>query len=1164
MRIGAIEIDGFGIWSGLRLGPLADGANVFFGPNEAGKSTLMQFVRGALYGYSPERRRYFPPARGGAWGGKLEASGPGGRVVVSRHLGDDGNESLIYLGIDGAPQGEHALRSLLSGIDQQIFNNVFAVGLEELQELSTLNDTDAAALLYKISVGLDRVSLIEVIRQLQAARTAVLDPADGSSQLIDLMAERDRLRKEIDGFDELTRRYSRLVAERDQVDREAVRLDEESAELASQCRLLEIALALADRWQERSSLDAQLTAFGAVERLPEGCIERLDEINAALAENQARAEEFRKQRERFRGEAEKLRVNEALWRVAPRIQALAEQEGWIGTLETRIAELREEIGGIESKLGGQAKRFNLADGEVPVVSPRSVEALQRPAAALRQAKMRLEEAQRAASAAEDNVRSLGQKITSALDERQENDLAEATERASSLVSLLRRRVQLDERLDELEQHQAELDERTDATLDRQMLPGWTLFWIGMAFIGGAILILLPFWHAWAPKYAPVAAGWPTAWFGLAIMAGSVYAKKQMERLNVRSAFDCQQQQRMLDLQVRQTQEEMEDLDQQIPRGNGPIDVRLEAAERELAALEELVPLDARRHASRQDTDSAAARAQEAEAELAAARRRWKEAVAAAGLPAGITPKQIRELAAGAEQVRDMQSRVGKRREELQQRIKDLEGIKARIAQLVKDTGLVTNEKTPVGLLRAMAAQLTDQQSRIERRRAIRLEARQVRKRAMRLDETIEQLKSRRRALLQEAAADDEQDLRRRGQRLAEVVALGRRREDLHRQIEAAMAGRCREEDIAAQLAADSPSALQGRLGQVRKRLDACQSQVRLRYEKRGQLNEQLKGLSENRTPAQRRLELAVVEKKLETTARRWQALAVTHRVLEGVRKSYEQTRQPETLREASGYFQRMTNGKYARVWTPLSDDVLLVDDAQGTAHPVERLSRGAREQLFLSLRLALVGCYARRGVELPMLLDDVLVNFDVDRAKAAATVLRDFASAHQLLIFTCHEHIARLFQSLKVEVGRLPSNGGPLEMPLEMPVKKPGRRKPRIEEPEPEPIPEPEPEPVAEVAAEPEPAPLPEPPKPVVPTPPPRPRPRRAAREVEQFSPWEEEDQEPLNGRTSSRSIVEPREEELAEVELVDEANLPSGNGTELQLQISKRKPQISNLKFEI
>jgi hypothetical protein len=119
----------------------------------------------------------------------------------------------------------------------------------------------------------------------------------------------------------------------------------------------------------------------------------------------------------------------------------------------------------------------------------------------------------------------------------------------------------------------------------------------------------------------------------------------------------------------------------------------------------------------------------------------------------------------------------------------------------------------------------------------------------------------------------------------------------------------------------------------------------------------------------------------------------------------------------------MTCGRYVRVWTPLSEDMLMVDDAEGHALSIEVLSRGTREQLFLSLRLALAADYGARGQSFPLVLDDLLVNFDTERARATAEVLKDFAlENHQVLLFTCHEHIKRLFHELRVPVRRLPDN----------------------------------------------------------------------------------------------------------------------------------------------
>lgn len=196
MRITALEVDGFGIWSGLKLGEMAGGLNVFFGPNEAGKTTLMEFIRSVLYGFAPPRRRYLPPLRGGRPGGSLAVQASHGQFLVSRHdnPADPQAEILSLVGADGSRHGEQLLESLLSGVDEAIFNNVFAVGLRELQELGTLSDTDAATLLYSLSIGLDRVSLVEVMHELNGSRDRILDRCGGPCQIAQLLAERDKLR----------------------------------------------------------------------------------------------------------------------------------------------------------------------------------------------------------------------------------------------------------------------------------------------------------------------------------------------------------------------------------------------------------------------------------------------------------------------------------------------------------------------------------------------------------------------------------------------------------------------------------------------------------------------------------------------------------------------------------------------------------------------------------------------------------------------------------------------------------------------------------------------------------------------------------------------------------------------------------------------------------
>ena len=56
MKISELSVDSFGHWHRLRLPDLAPTVTVIHGPNEAGKSTLLQLIRAILYGYSPAFR----------------------------------------------------------------------------------------------------------------------------------------------------------------------------------------------------------------------------------------------------------------------------------------------------------------------------------------------------------------------------------------------------------------------------------------------------------------------------------------------------------------------------------------------------------------------------------------------------------------------------------------------------------------------------------------------------------------------------------------------------------------------------------------------------------------------------------------------------------------------------------------------------------------------------------------------------------------------------------------------------------------------------------------------------------------------------------------------------------------------------------------------------
>lgn len=69
--------------------------------------------------------------------------------------------------------------------------------------------------------------------------------------------------------------------------------------------------------------------------------------------------------------------------------------------------------------------------------------------------------------------------------------------------------------------------------------------------------------------------------------------------------------------------------------------------------------------------------------------------------------------------------------------------------------------------------------------------------------------------------------------------------------------------------------------------------------------------------------------------------------------------------------------------------------------------------MYLSIRLGLARQFGKRAAVLPLIMDDVLVNFDEGRARAMAMELLRFASDNQVLLFTCHTPTRDLFVELE-------------------------------------------------------------------------------------------------------------------------------------------------------
>lgn len=1032
MKLTDLKVDGFGIWSGISVNQLSDQLTVFYGPNEAGKTTLLQFIRTVLYGFAPERRtRYLPPVHGGRPGGHLGLQGPMGRYYVARHTSvTDPATSPGEVAVttpDGGSYGTGALATLLSNVDEAIFNNVFAVGLRELQELNTIDDTAAADLLYKLTSGLDRVSLVDVMRELVASRQRLLSGDETPSQITTLLKQRDRLLNEIDDLASLERRWSRLTEQRFALDSEAVELSRKAQDLEQYGRLVDVTMQVHPLWIRRGKMRAEIDGFGPLQELPEGAVEKLDALVVKLKEQKKRAEDVGIERERLKKDIAAVPVKQALCDAAPKIELYQEQLPWIRQLDEQCKRIQIEMGNLQNELNQQWGDVQLPEGvsrdKLPEVTKKTLLSVIPASKLVRRESSRIKLATRDAEAARADLSEIEQRVTSTLGDRDEEDLAPAIEKANLRVQQVRRRIHLEERIDAMTRQRTELRIANRELDDAGLLPMPKLIGLGAAFIFGVVMVLMGLGGALMYEM-PGALAWSV--LGVMCIGAAILAKQVLEKSHSNITASTEVQLEQLEAQLASAEHEREELDRKLPRGGGPLDRRLQAAQAELEQLEELVPLEAQRHAVRDRLHQAESRLAKAQGAAKEARHKWKSSLKAAGLPDILAPDHVRVLARRCAELSVIRQRHNGLKQEYDQRQKELTLIGGRIVELFQQAELTPTSKDPQQQLKQLATALAEAQGHIARRDGLRANDRMLRREGRKLARRIDDLQRRRRALLVACGVKSDLQLRERAAFLEEAARLTRMHDELAQQIAALVRPNFSEEQVAQELA-NKETTLAARREDITRVLGEAQARLADVYQQRGEIAHELKTLVEDRRLAQAQLELSTVQRQLDKALHRWRVLGATWVVLDKICRLYEAERQPETLIEASQYLAKFTRGQYKRIWTPLGDKALRIDDNEGHSLRLEVLSTGTREAIFLSLRLALIAGYARRGAKLPIVLDDVLVNLDHIRMKQAAMVLRDFATnGHQLLLFTCHEHIKEAFEELKVEVRRLPTRGEPV------------------------------------------------------------------------------------------------------------------------------------------
>lgn len=1038
MKLLGIDIERYGRWERFSQQFHPSGVTVVYGPNEAGKTTLLKFIRGVLFGFPPDerpenRQRSKRIPQGGSL--TVEHQGQAYQVHRSGYPNEPGLMSIR--GVDAGTRTARLLEEMVSATDGKLFETVFAVGLPELQQFATLHDDEVARHLYGMTLGPQGALLMDLPSRIQNELKSLWDAPQDAGAMRNLLKRREELIRQQAQHFTRRNRYRELLRRQKELAGKLSEQRRRQTDLQQNLRGLSFTERVWSPWQRLRELRREHATLPDFSAFPADGIKQLarfdHEINAASQQIEVQTTALRDLQFRIAkcGKGPEVR------KYGRSIRRLMDERPEIRDIEQRLADLNQgsstlnrDLQTLLSRLGPKWTLTRIDQLRLGAEGTAQLTAAAREYQAVHwQAKRNQRWYKRLSATCRDRelaVQTEWQNLGATADDF-DNSLRMAIQRLAQLTELGRLQAAsaaLKERSQTLDHHLAQLYERMG-------LPDWAYALLGFFCVSGIGLFI-----------AGMARGISTGWLvGLIYLALSATVIGTAWALKYHADRDLEWQVARLREHRRELQEQTAELDKRIlelldllgvPRPKNPkllsqsdTDLITQAARR-IAGLEatQLEWQKLRRFRSRLSVMRG--KMQTRQREMSLARANWCRAVTSLGLDETVDIdaafRQFQtawELVDGRRRWRIFEAEADACRSRIELFTRQIEELGRRM------------KREPIPRGGALAA-LDQWHQQLEAAIAGRREVRELRLQFRDARRELNELKQRRQAWDQDRTALlKTAGVTHRAQFEDRLALMDRRK-----QVESLLAQTERELDLMSQTEPDlalveddliqyQPAKHKSRVEAAQQDLQQTEQSLLATSEQLGNVRRELQDLEADRSDRRTYSASQQMQRTLDDAVEQWFGKALGADAVESVCIQFEQTHQPETLAAAIPYLRELTCGKYQRLWTALGRRQLYVDDEIGRPWAAEQLSGGTREQLFLSIRLAMVRSLARHGVELPMVLDDVTVNFDNDRSEAAVETLLKFSEeGQQVVVLTSHRHFAQMFQNRGIDPIWLPPSAG--------------------------------------------------------------------------------------------------------------------------------------------
>ncbi|OZM58146.1 hypothetical protein CIB95_00780 [Lottiidibacillus patelloidae] len=978
MKLTKIDIYGFGQFENFSM-TFNENFQVIYGVNEAGKSTMMNFIKCILFGFPNRNKNIYLPKGSKRYGGSVSIKTKNyGTLTIERI---DENKNITVFCEDGSKKGEDFLAEILTEIDETHFEGIFSFGIDGLQDIEKIQDDELNDFL--LGAGMTgNVSISGIEQRLEKKQQELFRVSGKKPKINEQIKVLDTLESKINAWKEKRQSYDHMLENQKGLHVRLEQIKQDKSDLIGKYKTLEKVESLLPLHEEKVQLLYQLQELTTYEPFPEEGLHRFEQWKSQYITVKAEQKHYERQLNEIEKNINEIKENRNILAAEKRIQHVRENESLYdvklkekATLELDIKNLREDLQLLVEKLGKHWSISDLTNVDTSI--------------------------------------STKEKLILLLDSIESHEQKKKFFEESYFQSKQKR----DELLQEKEHYEKMLlteDEQITFNEKYKIIGEKELLEKNLKEVESGTLLHIT--NSWKEKVIPLSLLGLTAVLflkGELIIAGGVFlltaiffflhiGDKSSSKIN----------------NLHQLQQKLQVLNKQLNSELTKNEIEMKLKEHEQATYtlraQKALLLNAESNHEKYTEQFVDWQYEEDllkdKLKSMAKQYRFNET---------LSTKAFREsfnlLEEGKKKVLTLQRLETAERQVHNELVFWDEEVKA----LCTICSIDFQEKWQ-RVFETLYAKLSIEKEKQYKKLEFENEKKKLMVNYSQWNEKCLSIERQCEQLLKQANVTNEEDFIKKAHVNKKANDIKQKITLLDAQLSTQI--KAEEKEVVNKKLNNGKKQVQEELYELETHLNALmtdEEKVQQQITSNNLLTEQLEADGSYSELLQ---QYEIEKSKLNKLAEEWAVLAIASNVLERTKNEFRLERLPKVIKVATQYLTIFTKHRYVKILAPIEENSFIVERKDGRRFSPKELSRGTKEQLYLALRLALANVYPSQ-TPYPLIVDDIFVNFDSIRTKRAVEVLRKASEDHQVIFFTCHHHLLIHFTDKEVTTLSVKANG---------------------------------------------------------------------------------------------------------------------------------------------